>query len=67
LITVTHYRKTLLAHPLQWVTEEQPANQPLPHLTEVEAETYEALVEDRFGRNYRLEQERVRFSLVREA
>jgi hypothetical protein len=58
--------ETLLAHPLQWVTEEQPTNQPLPHLTDVEAETYEALVEDRFGHHVRLEQERVRFSLVRE-
>lgn len=58
---------TLLAHPLQWVTEERPTNQLLPHLTEAEAETYEALVEDRFGHHIRLEQERVRFSLVREA
>jgi hypothetical protein len=59
--------ETLLAHPLQWVSEEQPSNQALPHLTEVEAETYQALVEDRFGHHVRLEQERVRFSLVREA
>jgi len=58
---------TLLAHSLQWVTEERPTNQPLPHLTEAEADTYEALVEDRFGHHVRLEQERVRFSLVREA
>jgi hypothetical protein len=59
--------ETLLAHPLQWVTEQQPTNQALPHLTEVEAETYRALVENRFGHHIRLEQERIRFSLVRGA
>ena len=59
--------ETLLSHPDQWVTEEQPTNQALPHLTETEANTYEALVEDRFGHHVRLEQERIRFSQVRAA
>jgi hypothetical protein len=59
--------ETLLSHPGQWVTEDQPTNQALPHLTEAEANTYEALVEDRFGHHVRLEQERIRFSQVRAA
>ncbi len=59
--------ETLLAHSGQWVVEEQPTNQPLPHLTESEAEAYAALVEDRYGRQVRLEQERIRFSRVRAA
>jgi hypothetical protein len=59
--------ETLLAHAGQWVGEDQPTSQQLPHLNEVEAETYAALVEDRYGRNVRLEQERIRFSAVRAA
>ena len=59
--------ETLLAHPLQWVTEDKPTNQPLPHLTEPEAALYRDLIEDRYGHQVRLEQERVRFSLVRQA
>jgi hypothetical protein len=58
---------TLLAHPLQWVSEDQPTNQPLPHLTEPEAALYRDLIEDRYGHKVRLEQERVRFSLVQRA
>jgi hypothetical protein len=59
--------ETLLAHPLQWVTEDKPTNQPLPHLTEPETALYRDLIEDRYGHQVRLEQERVRFSLVRQA
>lgn len=58
---------TLLAHPLQWVREEKPTMLELPHLSEDEATLYRDLIEDRYGHNLRLEQERVRFSLVRAA
>jgi hypothetical protein len=55
---------TLLAHRGQWVTEPSPTNRPLPNLTEAEAALYGDLVEDRFGPTVRLEQERVRPSLL---
>lgn len=60
-------RDTLLAHPKQWVEEGTPTNRPLVHLTEDESALYGGLVEDRFGPAVRLEQERVRFSLLRRA
>jgi hypothetical protein len=55
---------TLLAHPRQWVEERTPTNRALPHLTAAEAGLYRDLIEDRFGHAVRLEQERVRFSLL---
>lgn len=58
---------TLLAHPRQWVAEERPTDLELPHLAEPEAMLYRDLVEDRWGHHVRLEQERIRFRLVREA
>ncbi len=58
---------TLLAHPTQRVTEPSPTAEPLPHLTEQERALYDDLIEDRFGAAVRLEQERVRFSHLREA
>lgn len=58
---------TLLAHPQQWVLEPKPTRLALPHLTEAESLLYQDLVEDRYGHHVRLEQERVRFSRVREA
>ncbi len=58
---------TLLAHPRQYVTEPSPTTAPLPHLTDAEAALYHDLIEDRFGPSVRLEQERIRFSLVRQA
>ena len=59
--------KTLLAHPNQWVDEPSPTNRPLPHLSEAEAALYRDLIEARYGPRVRLEQERVRFSLLRQA
>jgi hypothetical protein len=38
-----------------------------PHLTDAERALYQDLIEDRFGRAVRLEQERMRFSLLRQA
>ena len=58
---------TLLAHPNQYVTEPSPTCASLPHLTASERSLYKDLIEDRFGPAVRLEQERVRFSLVRQA
>jgi hypothetical protein len=58
---------TLLAHPRQWAEEQTPTNRSLPHLTEAEATFYRDLIEDRYGHAVRLEQERVRFSLLRHA
>lgn len=59
--------ETLLAHRAQWVREEVPTRITLPHLDDSEAELYQALIEDRFEEQVRLEQERVRFSMVRAA
>lgn len=60
-------RDTLLAHRDQHVGEPNPTTLPQPHLTEQEQSLYRDLIEDRFGHAVRLEQERVRFSLVRQA
>lgn len=59
--------RTLLAHRQQWVREPGPTNRLLSNLTDEEQTLYRALVEDRFGPSVRLEQERVRFSLVERA
>jgi len=58
---------TLLAHRGQWVKEPSPTYRALGHLTGPESALYRDLVEDRFGTNIRLEQERVRYSLVETA
>ena len=60
-------RDTLLAHRQQWVTESSPTNRALPNLTYDEASLYRDLVEGTYGDSIRLEQERVRFSLVERA
>ena len=59
--------ETLLAHRAQWVREDAPTSRALVHLTDDEASLYRDLVEDRYAPAVRLEQERVRFSLVRRA
>lgn len=59
--------ETLFAHADQHVCEPTPTREPLPDLTEAEQLLYQDLIEDRFGPAVRLEQERVRFSLVRRA
>lgn len=60
-------RATLLAHRNQLTTEPSPTRVRLSHLTTEEANLHRDLVEDRYGPAVRLEQERVRFSLVRSA
>jgi len=59
--------QTLRSHPGQWVVEPSPTDRPLPCLSVSEAALYRDLVEDRFGPAVRLEQERVRFSSLRQA
>jgi hypothetical protein len=57
-------RPTLFAHRGQWVTEPNPTSRALSNLTEAERELYGDLIEGRFGPAIRLEQERVRFSIL---
>jgi hypothetical protein len=59
--------QTLLAHPRQWVTEPKPTNRALSNLHDAENALYRDLIEDRFGRSVRLEQERVRFSWLQQS
>jgi hypothetical protein len=60
-------RDVLLSHDSQWVREPTPVNTSLPELHPDEAALYRDLVEDTFGPSLRLEQERVRFSAIKEA
>lgn len=60
-------RDTLLSHRDHWSTEGNPTRRPLPRLTDAEQSLYQDLTSDVYGMGVRLEQERVRFSLVREA
>lgn len=59
--------ETLLTHRSLWVEEPDPRADALERLTTDESELYEDLVSDQFGRNVRLEQERVSFSHVQQA
>ena len=52
-------RATLLAHRDRWGSETKPTRARLPHLTPQEAELYRDLVEDTYGPQLRLEQERL--------
>ena len=52
-------RETLLAHRDRWVLEERPAKSSLRRLGGAERDVYSDLVSDVFGKNVRLEQERV--------
>jgi hypothetical protein len=60
-------RATLLAHREQIVGEPTPTSASLEFLTSEEQELYRDLIEDRYGPSVRLEQERIRFSLVGQA
>jgi len=59
--------ETLLAHRGQWVREPTPTLAVLEGLNDREAWLYRQLVEDAYGSSVRLEQERIRFSLVARA
>ncbi len=58
IVSVLMDRRTLFAHWDRWVTEPRPTRADLPHLTAVERQLYEELVEDVHGPAIRLEQER---------
>lgn len=58
---------TLLEHSDHWTVESRPATSPLAHLTGDERALYHDLIEDRYGTNLRLEQERIRFSYIEAA
>jgi hypothetical protein len=59
-------RDTLMAHPQQWETEPNPTSRPLPRLTTEEESLYTDLIGGTYGESVRLEQERIRFSIVEE-
>lgn len=58
---------TLLAHRQQWTTEPKPSRRDLQRLTPDERAIYDDLRDRKWGRDIRLEQERIRFGLVRKA
>ena len=60
-------RSTLLAFESLWDTEGSPIDRQLPRLTAHERTLYDDLRANRFGRNVRLEQERIGFGWVRDA
>jgi hypothetical protein len=57
-------RATLLEHRGQWVREPSPVRTEPNHLTAPEADLYRDLAADLLGPSVRLEQERIRFSLL---
>jgi hypothetical protein len=57
-------RRTLLDHEGHWIQESEPNSERLDLLDPAEADLYQDLVEDSFGRSVRLEQERIRFSAI---
>ena len=59
--------RTLRSHLDLLVVEDQPTARPLAYLTPLERDVYEGLIDGRFGAHARLEQERIRFSTVRDA
>ncbi len=60
-------RRTLFDHESQWVTEPSQSVGVLEHLTDVEQRLYADLVDHTFGSAVRLEQERIRFSVLERA
>lgn len=60
-------RDTFLAHSRHWVREPSPATRVMTHLCPDELALYRDLVEGTYGPSLRLEQERVRFSVLARA
>lgn len=58
-------RATLLAHKELWGQEPSPIHHPLPHLKPDEQALYDDLINDRYGPDLRLEQERIAFSSLK--
>ncbi|MBE0470865.1 MAG: hypothetical protein IBX55_15335 [Methyloprofundus sp.] len=57
---------TLLAHQDLWGLEPQPTHAELTALTRPEQQLYQGLQQNRFGQNIRLEQERIRYTWLRQ-
>lgn len=57
-------RNTLLSFRDQWGREDKPAKRELSRLTADEATLYDELRNDRYGKNLRLEQERIGFNWI---
>lgn len=57
-------RATLLVHEAHWGKEAQATSRDLPRLTQDESALYNALRDQRLGKNLRLEQERISFQYV---
>ncbi len=57
-------RRTLLDHESQWGRESDPTSERLDHLNAAEFDLYQDLVENSFGPAVRLEQERIKFSVI---
>ena len=55
---------TLLAFAVVWGSESKPEKRPLSRLTPAEQKLYQALVDNQYGNNLRLEQERVDYDYV---
>lgn len=60
-------RDTLLAHTDHWTIEQKPSTRKLERLTPEEQSLYNDLVTNRYESHVRLEQERIRYGLVRTA
>lgn len=60
-------RRTFLVHPRQWVREPSPTTRAMTHLNPEESALYHDLVEGTYGPSLRLEQERVRLSILTRA
>ena len=60
-------RRTLLAFVSLWGTEDSPIDRDLPRLGAKERALYDDLRDNRFGRQVRLEQERIGFGWVKDA
>ena len=56
----------LMASKKQWVVESQPIAHELKYLTAEEQEVYQGLIKHQWGRNLRLEQERVAYDLLKQ-
>ena len=60
-------RETLLAHQQLWGEENRPASRKLHNLQPHEMNLYQAIINDRYRKNLRLEQERIGYSWLKAA
>ncbi len=58
-------KETLLAHRQLWGEESKPTSRDLDHLRPQETELYQEIIDNRYGKNLRLEQERIGFGSLK--